>query len=246
MPHPLTDLLLAHRASGALLDGVADNLVPADAATAYQVQTETIAAIGPAGAWKVQPYPETGEPFTSPILKKDVYPPGAALKLADYAGIAIEAEVAVTIGRDLSDKSDYSSDDLRDAVASLHLAIEVVASRFVDRKKNPALVGIADLQNSGAVIVGPALVTSKWPALSQQALSMLVDGEEVGSTQGNGSTENTLTSLAWLANHAAARGLPLKAGDVIITGARLGPLPLDGKEVVVNGPGFERVTAIFS
>lgn len=245
MTHPLTDLLLAHRASGALLDGVADNLAPTDAATAYQVQNETIAAIGPAGAWKVQPYPETGEPFTSPILKKDVYPSGAALKLSDYAG-AIEAEVAVTIGRDLSDKSEYSSDDLRDAVASLHLAIEVVASRFVDRKANPSLVGIADLQNSGAVIVGPALSTSNWPALSQQALSMLVDGREVGATQGNGSTENTLKSLAWLANHAAARGLPLRAGDVIITGARLGPLPLDGKEVVVTGPGFEPVAATFA
>lgn len=245
MTLPLTDLLLAHRARGTLIDGIAETLAPTDAAAAYQVQNETIAAIGPAGAWKVQPYPETGEPFTSPILKKDVYPSGAALKLSDYAGIAIEAEIAVTICRDLPDTSAYSPDDLRDAVASLHLAIEVVASRFVDRKANPSLVGIADLQNSGAVVVGPALA-GEWPELSKQALSMFVDGCEVGRAAGNGSTENTLKSLAWLANHAKARGLPLKAGDVIITGARLGPLPLEGKEVVVTGPGFEPVTATFA
>lgn len=37
MTHPLTDLLLAHRASGVLLASVPDGLVPADAATAYLI-----------------------------------------------------------------------------------------------------------------------------------------------------------------------------------------------------------------
>ncbi|WEK03755.1 MAG: fumarylacetoacetate hydrolase family protein [Candidatus Devosia phytovorans] len=247
MTHPLTDLLLTHRASGALIDTLPDNLVPADAATAYLVQTETIKAIGPAGAWKVQPYPETGEPFTSPILSTTVFENGVTLKLSDYPGIAIEGEVAVTFNRDLPGKDGgYTADDVRAAIGSLHVAIEIVASRFFDRRNNPSLVGIADLQNSGAVILGPAIPADTWPELSKKSLSMLVDGKEVQSTPGNGSTENTLTSLAWLANHAAARGLPLQSGNVVITGARLGPLPLDGTNVVVDGGDLGSVSATIS
>jgi 2-keto-4-pentenoate hydratase len=246
MIHPLTDLLLAHRASGVLLDGLPDALVPKDADTAYLVQTETVQALGPAGAWKVQPYPETGEPFTSPILASTVHRNGAALKLSDYAGIALEAEVAVTIGRDLPAKpGGYTSADLRDAVASLHLAIEIVASRFHDRTKMPSLVGIADLQNSGAVVTGAATRADIWPELGRQQIAMIFDGVEVQTTAGNSTTENTLSSLAWLANHAAARGLPLKVGDVIITGARLGPLAFNGSTALVTGQGFASVSCTF-
>jgi 2-keto-4-pentenoate hydratase len=247
MTHPLTDLLLAHRSSGVLLDSLPDALVPKDAATAYLVQTETVQALGPAGAWKVQPFPQSGEPFTSPILSSTVYRNGAALKLADYAGIALEAEIAVTVGRDLPAKpGGYTSAELRDAVASLHLAIEIVASRFLDRTKMPSLVGIADLQNSGAIIVGAATPADIWPELGQQQIAMVFDGVEVQSTAGNGTTENTLSSLAWLATHAAARGLPLKLGDVIITGARLGPLAFNGRTASVTGQAFAPVSCTFS
>lgn len=247
MTHPLTDLLLAHRANRTLIDTLPAALEPVDAQTAYQVQTETVHALGPVGAWKVQPYPEQGEPFTAPILSNTVFQDGVELSREDFAGLAIEGEIAVKFNRALDGKpGGYTVDDVRDAIGSLHIAIEVLGSRFIDRTSVPALVGIADLQSNGAVVVGPAMSANTWPELAEQALRLTVDGVEIASTAGNGSTLNTLTSLAWLANHAATRGLPIKAGDVIITGARLGPLPLDGKHVEISGDGFASVSATFS
>lgn len=246
MTLPLTELLLSHRARGILIDGLSPDLVPADLETAYRVQTETAMALGPVGAWKVQPFPEHGEPAASPVLNSVVFGDKAALELSRFADPGIEAEIAVTLNRDLPLRyADYGADDVREAVGSLHVAIEVIASRFLDRTRQPALAGMADLQNNGAVIVGPARSAQNWPELGQQSISLVVDGAEIGRVEDGATTANMLRSLAWLANHAARRGLALKTGDVIITGARIGSLPLNGKNVTVEAEGFAPVAASF-
>lgn len=246
MTLPLTQLLVSHRATGVLIDELSADLVPADLETAYQVQTETALALGPVAAWKVAPFPEQGEPFTSPLLASVVFGDKASLELSLLADPGIEAEIAVTLNRDLPlREADYGTEDVRAAIGSLHLAIEVIASRFLDRAKQPSLVGIADLQNNGAVIVGPARSADNGLEFGGQTIRMAVDGAEIGRVEEGATTANMLRSLAWLANHAVKRGLALKAGDVIITGARIGSLPLNGKVVTVEAEGFEPVTASF-
>ena len=39
---------------------------------------------------------------------------------------------------------------------------------------------------------------------------------------------DALDFLGWLSRHAEGQGRPLKQGDVVITGARIGPLPMTG------------------
>lgn len=43
----------------------------------------------------------------------------------------------------------------------------------------------------------------------------------------------TAQTLAWRAKHAHRRGLPLKACDIIMTGARFGPFDLNGAATLV-------------
>lgn len=247
MTLPLAEALLAHRARAALIDGLSAELIPSDLEAAYAVQTETIRGLGPVGAWKVSPFPSSGEPAASPLLRSDLFEDGAALIASDYAGIGIEAEVAVTLNRALpAQPTPYTPDDLHDAVGSLHLAIEVIATRYADRAKVPLLAQIADLQNGGAIVLGRARQGSEWPELGQQPINLSADGKIVESVTGGATTANVLAALSWLANHAAARGLPLEAGTVVITGARIGALPLTGKQLLVEGQGFEPVTVSFA
>ena len=247
MPQKLTQLLLDHRASGELIADLAPDLVPQTADEAYRIQNETVAVLGPVGAWKVQPMPQTGLPFAAPILARTIFADGADLRIADYPSLGIEVEVAVTLNRDLPLRSqDYTADDLQAAIGSVHLAFEVLASRFIDRSKVPLLAGIADLQHSGAVVLGAAVAPVPLPEFGTQAIELSVDGTVVASTPGNAPTSNMLTALAWLANHAASRGLPLKTGDVIITGSRIGPLPVTGKKLVASAPGLGTVSVNFS
>ena len=247
MTQPLTDLLLANRASSTLIDNVSDDLVPADAAQAYKVQTATMAALGPVGAWKVQPIPQSGEPFTSPILASNIFADGAELKSADFNGLAMEVEVAVLLGTDLPARPNpYGAADMSKAIASVHVALEILSSRFRDRTKIPSLVAIADLQNNGGVVLGPAVSLAELPEFGQQRMTLQFDGKEAQSTETGATTSNMLQALAWLANHAAGRGLPLKKGDVVITGARLGPLPFSGEHVMATAEGLGTVSCRFS
>lgn len=246
MTQKLTQLLLDHRVSGELIADLQLDLVPQTADEAYRIQNETIAVLGPVGAWKVQPMPETGQPFAAPILARTIFADGAELRTADFPSLGIEVEVAVTLNRDLpSREMDYTAEDLQAAIGSVHLAFEVLASRFIDRLKVPLLAGIADLQHSGAIVLGSAVTPATLPEFGTQSIELSIDGAVVAVTQGNATTSNMLTALAWLANHTAGRGLPLKTGDVIITGSRIGPLPVSGKKIVASAPGLGTLTANF-
>jgi 2-keto-4-pentenoate hydratase len=246
MTNALTTLLLAQRSNGTTLADLPAALVPASAADAYAIQNEVVAALGPVGAWKVQPIPATGFPMASPILARDVHASGTQLKSSDLPGLAIEVEVAVTIDTDLPAKAGgYQAHDIKVALRSIHVALEVLASRYRDRKAVPTLAGLADLQHNAAVIVGPAVSPAALPEFGQQQMSLAFDSIEMQSTSGDATTENMLSALAWLADHAAARGLPLKAGDVVITGARLGPIALTTGAVTAEAAGLGTVSASF-
>lgn len=247
MTSPLTALLLAQRANGTTLADLPADLVPQSAAEAYAIQDELIAALGPVGAWKVQPIPAGGGwPMCSPILARDVHQSDVQLQSAGLPGLAIEVEVAVTIGSDLPGKpGGYAPQDMKAAVRSLHVALEVLASRYRERTGVPMLAGIADLQSSGAVVVGPAVLPGEWPEFGQQRMALSFDGVEVQTTPGNSTTENLLAALAWLADHCASRGLPLKAGDLVITGSRIGPKAFAKGSVTADAPGLGIVSARF-
>ena len=246
MPHALADLLLAQRRAGTTISDLPAALVPGSAAEAYAVQDAILAALGPVGAWKVAPMPAEGEPFCAPIPARDVHADGATLSRGGLHGLAVEVEVAVTLAKGFPDAArPVTPQAVREAIGSIHLALELVASRYHDRKAVPPLAAIADLQSNGAVVLGAPVPAATLPEFAAQAMSLSLDGEIVQTTAGNAATADVLASLAWLAAHAAARGLPLKPGDVVITGARLGPTPFAGAAALAEAPGLGTVSARF-
>jgi 2-keto-4-pentenoate hydratase len=247
MTNALTDLLLAHRSGGTTIDQLSADLVPPDLETAYTIQNETVAALGKVGAWKVQPIPDNGgTPACAPLLASVIHQTGVELKHADLKGLAIEVEVAVTLDRDFPQRdTPYIAKDMQPAIGSVHLAFELLASRYTDRKAVPQLAGIADLQSNAAIVLGAPVPFDTLPDVGQQAIQLLFDGTEAATTPTGPTTENLLSALAWLANHAVGRGSPLTSGTVVITGARLGPVPFAGKRAVAEAPGLGSVTANF-
>ncbi|MBJ3786125.1 hypothetical protein [Devosia sediminis] len=86
---------------------------------------------------------------------------------------------------------------------------------------------LADLQSNGAVVVGRDLDRGITASLATLDVTLSLDGKAVNSVDKGASWDAIVKDIAWLAGHAEARGLPLKAGQVIITGARA-LLKLDG------------------
>lgn len=243
MTSSLTRLLLAHRAAGTTIDSLPDDLVPADLAAAYRVQSETLEALGPVGAWKVSPVPESGEPACSPLPQTYLHRSGATLPRGAFHGLGIEVEIAFTLGEALP--AGASAEDAREAIGSVHLALELIASRYTDRQAMARTAAFADLQSSGGIVLGEPHAFDAQVDLGSEALTLRFGGDEVAATQGGPSTDNALKALAWLATHAASRGTPLTRGTVVITGARLGPTPLSGDSAEARSPRFGSVAVAF-
>ena len=116
----------------------------------------------------------------------------------------------------------YCVADVRAAVASVHAAIEVVDSRFLDIGAVDALSLLADFQSNGALVVDDGLAMPQAFESSTQQVALHIDGVDVLESRGSNPAGDVLSLLAWLANHAAARSGGLRRGDIVTTGSWTG------------------------
>jgi len=133
----------------------------------------------------------------------------------------VEAEVAFVLGRDLSMAQPAHVDVLK-AVDHVLPAIEIVGSRianwnirFVDT--------VADNASSSAFVLGATPRRLADLDLRLCGMVMTRCGEPVSTGAGAACLGNPLNALVWLARTMAALGNPLRAGDLVLSGA-LGPM----------------------
>ncbi|MDH7972090.1 fumarylacetoacetate hydrolase family protein [Sphingomonas sp. AR_OL41] len=133
----------------------------------------------------------------------------------------IEAEVALVLGADLP----HERNSLADVIAATAFALpclEIVGSRIADWKIG-ILDTIADNASSGAFVLGAT--PRPLAALDLRLCGMVLEknGEPTSTGVGQACLGNPLTAARWLADVMARAGRPLRAGDVILSGA-LGPM----------------------
>lgn len=196
-------------------------------AEAYAVQDRLRDALLARGerliGWKVglttraaQQQFEVEEPVSGFLLAGGVYPSGAALPSARFAGLGVEAEVALVMARDLAGPGVTPPEALR-AVAGALPALEVVDFRFAGRPVGTDM--IADGVFAGAVVVGGTLVSLAGVDLALEGLVYELNGAVAATATAAEVMGNPINSLVWLANHLAGRGLALRAGDLVMSGS---------------------------
>lgn len=146
---------------------------------------------------------------------------GAVLDAARLLQPKVEAEVALILGKDL-DAPNCTPDDVASAVDYAVTAIEVVDSRIADWKITLADT-VADNGSSAMFVLGNQKKPLKGLDLYSCGMVMEINGEIASIGAGAACLGHPLNAAAWLASTLSARGQPLKAGDVIMTGA-LGPM----------------------
>ena len=133
----------------------------------------------------------------------------------------VEAEVALVLERDL-DRTLLALSDVIAATAFALPAIEVVGSRIADWKIS-LVDTVADNASSGVYVLGTT--PRRLDAFDARLCGMVMTrrGEPVSLGVGAACLGNPLLAALWLARKMMAVGAPLRAGDVVLTGA-LGPM----------------------
>lgn len=213
---------------------------------AYRVQHSVFAELWPGArpaGWKVGGPSDQVTPTAAPIPPERVLRSPASVQASASHLIGVEAEVAFCMARDLPPRSKpYSERAVAAAVGEVLVAIELCGSRLANWKDSSGLWKLADFQNNSALVVGSG--TKDWQAIdfTQQAVEFAIDGRVVRA-KGAHPFGNPFRLMPWIVKHSIKRGLGLRAGDVVTTGAWTGlQIAEAGSEVTARFPGIGEAT----
>lgn len=147
----------------------------------------------------------------------------------------VEAEIAFVMGCGVEDAG-VSADALAAAVDYVLPALEIVDSRIANWRISLADT-IADNASSGLYVLGKSPRALHGLDLRLCGMVMESDGQIVSTGVGAACLGHPLSALAWLAAKMAQVGRPLRAGDIVLSGA-LGPMV-----EVVPGHGYHAEVA---
>ena len=147
----------------------------------------------------------------------------------------VEAEWCFQIGADVKGDIPITPQSIAMYVRSIYPAIEVVASRVSgatfatigdpDAPWPPPYVVAADMGLNHACVVGPPVFLC-CDQVAGVKVSMSVNGGPAVAAGTAGANvcppDGPMASLAWLARHLLERGMPLKVGDLVMSGATCG------------------------
>ena len=161
------------------------------------------------------------EPDFGMLFDDMEYLNGDAVPAARLIQPKVEAEVAFVIGRDVPGSAPSWAEFLA-CVAYALPAIEIVDSAITDWKIG-LVDTVADNASSGLYVLGDQPVAMAALSLAGIGMAMLKNGQVVSIGTGAACMGHPLRAAYWLARTMAARGQPLNAGEIILSGA-LGPM----------------------
>ena len=132
----------------------------------------------------------------------------------------IEPEFDFVMARALTPRvAPYTREEVREAVASVHPAIEVPDSRYTDWLSMTAEDLIADNAIAGLLCLGPEAEGGLAHDLAAQPVTVRVNGVLASEGAGRNVLGDPWNVLVWLANHLSAREATLEAGHIVTTGS---------------------------
>ncbi|WP_442931276.1 2-keto-4-pentenoate hydratase [Mycolicibacterium sp. 120320] len=154
----------------------------------------------------------------------------------------IEAEIAFVLSADIPDR--ITAEQAPQFVDGVYAAFEIVDSRVANWDISLADT-IADNASSGLYVLGDRVTRAEAPDLARVSMTATADGVQVSHGTGSDCLGSPWHALAWLADTSLAFGAPLRAGDLVLSGA-LGPMvpvaPGSTYTTTISGIGSATVT----
>jgi 2-keto-4-pentenoate hydratase len=228
---------------------------PSDRRDAYAIQAELErSSAARLFGWKIAATSEAGQrhinvagPMAGRILAETVIADEGKASMAGNEMRVAEPEFAFRMGVDLPPRdAPYSVDEVVSAVATLHPAIEIPDSRFVEFINAGEAQIIADNACAHLFVLG-APTEANWRGLdlSEEKPKIMLSGRQyVG--HGRNVLGDPRIALTWLANELRQLGLTLRAGEVVTTGTCHPPLPIQaGDRMAADFDSIGKVSVEF-
>lgn len=248
---------VAARRAAEALDGY-PGTIPSRMEESYAIQDRAIALWDqPVIGWKIgRLAPEKQAEHNTERLAGPIFAPTfkdytGPVTLPVFAGgfAAVEAEFVFRVDHDADPaKTDYSEEEALRLIDAVFAGIEMAGSPLATINALGPTVVASDFGNNFGLILGQKLAEfdsdSTVAPLNEAAVRRFtarteIDGRIVGEGGLFTMPGGPLKAIAWLAGHLAARGRPLRRGQLISSGATTGIhdiLPGQSSVVTFSGP----------
>lgn len=232
---------------------------PPDLDSAYLCQDEAISLWGDTIAgWKVGWIPEPlSEKFGAQRLVGPIFRLGlqrangsAAVNVPVFAQgfAAIEAEFVFQLARDApANVTEWSAETARRFVKTMYIGIEIASSPLQNINDYGPAVVASDFGNNAGLLLGAEVSDWQTRALDSLSCETRIDGKVVGRGSAAAVSGGPLTALAFALRCNARRGRPLRAGELVSTGAATGVHPISpgqAAEAIFTGIGGLRCMTV--
>lgn len=208
--------------------------IPADLDAAYAIQGAGI-ALWPdeLAGWKVaRMSPEwrarlSEDRLVGPVFRTSIRVAAAResvdFPVFDGGFAAVEAEFIFRLNADApTSKIAWSADETARLDLTLHIGVETAGSPLLSINELGPPVIISDFGNNNGLILGPAIPGWRTRRLESMPSEVTIDGVPVGKGGAFSLPGGPVAGLAFALSRCARNGRPLKAGDVVSTGATTG------------------------
>ncbi|UZW57809.1 fumarylacetoacetate hydrolase family protein [Sphingobium sp. JS3065] len=128
-----------------------------------------------------------------------------------------EAEIAFILKSDLIGPG-VTDDDVLDATEAVCACFEIVDSR-IENWNIQIIDTVADNASCGVFVLGDQRIDPRSLDLPSLRCEVFKNGVLISEGFGSAVQGSPLTAVAWLANTLGAYGVPLKAGEIILSGS---------------------------
>jgi len=223
--------------SGTQVAALPPELRPVSVEEGYDIQDRLIALLRErvvgwklgVGSRKAKIDSGIGRAVAGRVLASRCFNSGAVVTLPDRAPVTVEFEIAYVLGRDILPTD--MAEAPWDAVAGYCTTVELVRSRFIDRRAVGWPSFAADNAGFDALVVGGAIEKSQLADVAASA-AVLVDGEEKTRVLTGEDVTDIDTAFTDFVALARSRGMVLPKGSIISTGTVTRPFTIEGEALI--------------
>ncbi len=172
------------------------------------------------------------------LLDGMLYNEGEAIPFARLIQPKAEGEIPFLLKKDLQGPG-VTAVDVLAATEGVMACFEIVDSRIQDWKIKIQDT-VADNASCGVFVLGDQLVDISKVDLALCGMVLEKNGEIVVTGAGAATLGHPVNAMVWLANTLGRLGIPLKAGDIVLSGAMGAMVPIqkgDNLRVTIGGIG---------